>query len=715
MADKHCPQTRAEGGHHDDSTIPATRAGERRPRHPGRLRRRRRRQRAAPFAGARCRLPRGTPEMGGVQPAAARPAAHGGQRQPAALHRAHRQAAARRRDRVTAVRLPDHDLQHDGHAGEDRHVQPGPRTAVAGCAHPGPQPSRRHRLAGGPADPRARTNQGVDPLAGLRRQLPRRRVARPGRGEPGHRALVAGAAMATPSSIQFTMHDYTSDKSFALKAGMSGKYMGFSASASGSVDTQANERTVMVYFVEKMFEVVVEPPSTPLAFFSPAFTQDKLDEQIAMGRIGPNNLPVYVSNVVYGRMMAFTFTSTASSSEIKAALNAAYKGMGSFSAEAQAAYKKTLSEARISITSLGGPSAATVDMIASGDWHSYFNPGQPAPLTSAYPLSYTFRNLGDGSIAKVSEGTEYKVKECVPAGGGGFVLDSFEVDSADTLWQVTAPPAGATSPVAVNWRPAATPQSIFYGYEAVTHTNKPLTDTYWNFDVGYITAPSRFLGDMRPYYRGELSFWYKPDEQMHGQAASSTQYCWTHWILYFPPIWETRCATLQTAIPADVPLKPTDRVYIYDDQTTADQIVLRGGGTDAAGTLLTLTYNPKQTERRMSHGWQKLVLSLSNDDSAGARLCADDDPRGCWMVEDRIATEGEIQYVLGDLKEFRIRASYPVYATLPVCSVDPLPAGTPLPQLRRLGEPDPARFRGRLLRRDQADAASLLSCRIPGA
>lgn len=507
-------------------------------------------------------------------------------------------------------------------------------------------------------------------------------------------ALVAGAAMATPSSIQFTMHDYTSDKSFALKAGMSGKYMGFSASASGSVDTQANERTVMVYFVEKMFEVVVEPPSTPLAFFSAGFTQDKLDEQIAMGRIGPNNLPVYVSNVVYGRMMAFTFTSTASSSEIKAALNAAYKGMGSFSAEAQAAYKKTLSEARISITSLGGPSAATVDMIASGDWHSYFNPDQPAPLTSAYPLSYTFRNLGDGSIAKVSEGTEYKVKECVPAGGGGFVLDSFEVDSADTLWQVTAPPAGATSPVAVNWRPAATPQSIFYGYEAVTHTNKPLTDTYWNFDVGYITAPSRFLGDMRPYYRGELSFWYKPDEQMHGQAASSTQYCWTHWILYFPPIWETRCATLQTAIPADVPLKPTDQVYIYDDQTTADQIVLRGGGTDAAGTLLTLTYNPKQTERRMSHGWQKLVLSLSNDDSAGARLCADDDPRGCWMVEDRIATEGEIQYVLGDLKEFRIRASYPVYATLPVCSVDPLPAGTPCPSYVDSASPIPLGFVG---------------------
>lgn len=498
--------------------------------------------------------------------------------------------------------------------------------------------------------------------------------------------------LTTPSSIQFTMRDYTSDQTFALNVGLSGKYMGFSASASASVDTAANERTVMVYFVEKMFEVVVEPPSTPGDFFNADFTQAKLDEQIAMGRIGPNNLPVYVSNVVYGRMMAFTFTSTASSSEIKAALNAAYKGIGTFSQEAQAAYKKTLSEARISITSLGGPSAATVDMIASGDWHDYFRPNQPAPLTSAYPISYTFRNLGDGSIAKVAEATEYNVKECTPAGGGGFVLDSFE--SADTLWQPVAASPGSPVPLTTEWRDAATAQSLFYGYEAARHQNQALTDPDWNFDVGYIAAPARFLGDMRPYYRGELSFWYKPDEALHGQAMATSRYCWTHWILYFPPIWETRCATLQTPIAADQPLEPTDQVYVYDDQTTADQIVLRGGGTDAAGTMLTLTYNPKETDRRMSHGWQKLVLSMSNDDSAGTRLCLPEDPRGCWMVEDRIATEDEIQYVLGDLKEFRIRASYPVYRTLRVCELDPLPEGTECPGYVESTSPIPLGFVG---------------------
>jgi len=342
--------------------------------------------------------------------------------------------------------------------------------------------------------------------------------------------------------------------------------MGFSASASASVDRGANERTVMAYFVEKMFEAVVEPPQTPLAFFSADFTRDRLDEQVSMGRIGPGNLPVYVSNIVYGRMFAFTFTSTASLSDIKAALNAAYKGLGSFSANAQAEYKKTLSEAKISITSVGGPAAATVETIASGKWQDYF--GVPAPLSTAYPLSSAFRNLGDGSIAKVQEGTEYKIKECQPAGGGSFILDSFEVPGS--TWAAQSVAAPKTTPITPAWRDPATPQSIFYGYMAVNHMNSDLTDPDWTYDVGYVMAPAHFLGDKRAFYRGELSFWYKPGEKLLNQMAGTQRHCWTVWYLFVPV---TRCVDLPTALT----LKASDRIYVYDSLTTADRIVMGGG------------------------------------------------------------------------------------------------------------------------------------------
>lgn len=496
------------------------------------------------------------------------------------------------------------------------------------------------------------------------------------------------SGLTAPSSVDFTMRDYRSDRSFALETGVSGKYLGFTASASASVNTAANERTVMVHFVEKMFEVVVEPPQTPAGFFSTEFTTDKLDAQVRLGRIGPSNPPVYVSNVVYGRMMAFTFTSTASITDIKAALSAAYKGFVNVSVTAKAAYEKTLSEAKISITSIGGPSAATVGMIASGDWHDYF--GAPAPLTSAYPISYTFRSLGDGSIAKVSESTEYNVKECTPAGGAGFVLDSFE--TAGSTWTPKAASPGETPPITVAWKPADTPQSIFYGYQAVTHHNLALTNSNWVFDVGYLEAPAHFKGALGAYYGGELSFWYKPAEVMSVEQQGTTEHCWTHWIWYFPPIWETLCETLPVPISGTIALQPSDDVYVYDEQTTADQIILRGGGAEGSGTLLMLTYNPRTEQRQMSQGWQKLVLSLSNTDSAGGLLCPVADPQGCWLAEDRIATEEEIQYVLDSLQDFRIRASYPVYRN-EVCEV-PVESGAACPSYLPLAQPIPLGFVG---------------------
>ena len=414
-----------------------------------------------------------------------------------------------------------------------------------------------------------------------------------------------------------------------------------------------------------MFEVVVEPPQSPGAFFSAGFTREKLDQQIVMGRIGPSNLPVYVSNVVYGRMMAFTLTSTASETDIKAALNAAYKGTFEVNFNLKSEYKDILQNSRITVTSLGGNASATIAMIASGNWRDYFT--KPAPLTSAYPLSYTFRNLGDGSIAKVVEATEYDVKECTSQNTAGFMLDSFEV--SPVAWKAANDPS--TIPLQLSWGNPSTPQSIFYGYMAVLHTNW-LNNNLNDYDIGYIVSPT-FTGNRSDWYRGELSYWYKPDEKMYTQGASRT-YCYIdiEWVLFIPvPV--TRCYTLKDPRNAIEDVLPTThKVLVQDGYTTADQIVLRGGGTNA-NEVLTMTYNQKDDEIPLK--WNKIVVRFSNEDAAGALLCdVPKSTRGCWMVEDRLATEYEIQYVLKNVTQLRIRGSYPGMGVLRVCSVDPEPA-----------------------------------------
>ncbi len=220
------------------------------------------------------------------------------------------------------------------------------------------------------------------------------------------------SGLSTPSSISFKMETYHSEKQSALQMGLSGNYLGFEGSASGSIDRKRSETTVTAQFYQKMFEVVVEAPQSPGDFFSEEFTEQKLQQQIAQGRIGPDNLPVYVSNIVYGRMMMFSITSTASEDDIRATLQAGYNSIGgSVEVNLDAQQKTILQESKIKITSIGGDAEATLAMIRTGDWSQYFT--NNAPLSSAAPMSYTFRNLGDGSIASVTETTEYNIRTCV--------------------------------------------------------------------------------------------------------------------------------------------------------------------------------------------------------------------------------------------------------------------------------------------------------------
>lgn len=134
---------------------------------------------------------------------------------------------------------------------------------------------------------------------------------------------------------------------------------------------------------------------------------------MAAGVIGPDNLPVYISEIVYGRMMMFSVTSSASESEIRAAMQASYNTfVGGVSAEIDTKNREVLSRSRIAITAVGGSGEAVDAMITSGDWKQYFS--SAATLAQAVPLTYTFSNVMDGSIAAVTEATDYNINECQP-------------------------------------------------------------------------------------------------------------------------------------------------------------------------------------------------------------------------------------------------------------------------------------------------------------
>jgi hypothetical protein len=183
--------------------------------------------------------------------------------------------------------------------------------------------------------------------------------------------------------------------------------MGASVRASLAVEASHDESSLSAYFVQKMFTTSIVLPDSPGDFFSDAFTEDMLNDQIAKGRIGPDNLPVYVSNIVWGRMMMLTMTSTEEVSKMQAALQASYQGMsGSVSGE----HLEVLQNSTIKLVTVGGDAQAALDFLRTGQLGEFFK--DDAPLTTAVPLSYTLRNLGDNAVAKVSETTSYDMVEC---------------------------------------------------------------------------------------------------------------------------------------------------------------------------------------------------------------------------------------------------------------------------------------------------------------
>jgi hypothetical protein len=266
--------------------------------------------------------------------------------------------------------------------------------------------------------------------------LPNQATVSQARGEIVGNAVATG--LSTPSSIAFEMETYHSEQSFGLSVGVSGRYLGFSASATGDFSRNASETTVTAHFYQRMYEVVVAPPQTPGAFFSSDFTDAKLQEQVGLGRIGPDNIPIYVSNVVYGRMMMFSFTSSASEQEIRGTLQAAYNSIGgSASGSLSTKQEKILQSAKIAVTTRGGDAQDILDVIRSGDWSQYFT--DEAELSEAAPLTYTFRNLGDGSIAGRTESTEYSIRECtaIPATPGTFSFLDPQIETAPFTGGVT--------------------------------------------------------------------------------------------------------------------------------------------------------------------------------------------------------------------------------------------------------------------------------------
>lgn len=309
------------------------------------------------------------------------------------------------------------------------------------------------------------------------------------------------------SSVSFEKATSYSFEQAALGMGLSVRYMGSSVKGSLEARTSAEKLTVTASFIQNAFTIGVETPQTAADWFSDEFTDERMQEQIAAGAIGPNNLPIYVSDVTYGRIIMISFTSTASEEDIKASLEATYNG-GFWGGELDltAERQNILKSSELSIQQLGGPTDGAFKLAnvllqeegsaQEGDFGLAEFFAEDVALTTFVPISYTLRNLEGNTLAGVGETANYDVLECEPI--NETIVSDFE--SADD---------GVDGWTALNASDGDPRRSTSAGVARVG-------DAYMyarggNGSSTYFIAPPKFRGDKSAYVGGRLSYWVRWD------------------------------------------------------------------------------------------------------------------------------------------------------------------------------------------------------------
>jgi len=174
---------------------------------------------------------------------------------------------------------------------------------------------------------------------------------------------------------------------------------------------EANAHSVMVTLVQPLLKISFREDglAAPADLLAAGVSAADVEAERVAGRLGDDNLPVYVKSITYGRVMMYTLTSSQVSSyaELASAVEGSYKGF-SGSGQYTQAQRDVIANSQSTLISFGGPQDAAVGAIL--DLNNYFVPMQP---TQAVPISYELRDLG-GAVAALGDVTEYRRRACAP-------------------------------------------------------------------------------------------------------------------------------------------------------------------------------------------------------------------------------------------------------------------------------------------------------------
>lgn len=224
--------------------------------------------------------------------------------------------------------------------------------------------------------------------------------------------LAAGVSGSTPANVAFELRQVFSEAEVSLALATAVSWPGGNK-ISGMFDFAAKttKTRILADFTQAYYTVDVDVPPAPSALFAPDVTVEDL-----AAFMGPDNPPMYVQSITYGRRAVFSIETEHSEEEVHTALEAVISAFGADGdLEVASEHKQVLNTSTMKVFVLGGDGGGGVEAvlgfdgllnyILAGGNYSAQSPGAAV----AYKLAY-LDNFG----TRFAYTTDFAEANCTP-------------------------------------------------------------------------------------------------------------------------------------------------------------------------------------------------------------------------------------------------------------------------------------------------------------
>lgn len=237
-------------------------------------------------------------------------------------------------------------------------------------------------------------------------------------------SILAGYHGGTPGRLSYAMKQVYS--ATQLHSDLDLGYSGPTNKVNSSLnfDFSTSKTHFVVELMQQFFTMSIDEPSEPQDMIGPGITPDELKS--VLEEAGP---ACYISSVTYGRIFLLDYTSTASSTQLNAALQYAYSGgLSSGDVKTTDDFNNVMKQTTVQAMAIGGDADSALGAALNFDkLQSFLNDGEFSPSNIGEPISYRVNYLADNDLMALNNTTQYTVTEKIPLGAFSIFFDRLNV------------------------------------------------------------------------------------------------------------------------------------------------------------------------------------------------------------------------------------------------------------------------------------------------